>query len=293
MPHVILCCKSSLVASIYLERLLESCFNEVIPLHRSSACTFETIEYRTSPFYHEINLERISNSDKNTFTSLLNSIVNHTSFSKRRHIIILNNIDKMPSNVETTLHSIIEKYSQTTWFVMVSTHVSKIPILLGSRCLTINLQVNMKHIFNKLKPTFVNEQKIDDMLLVCEQDPLNMCILLELKHPENYRTHLFGFVYSYLDEMICSFRKCSIKPNSEHYLAYSSCLREFVTKISASCVLCKDVAMQIIKYTSLYYPNRINAVLDCVVEMEHLCHVVNKHIFVYESCIDKVIQILA
>jgi hypothetical protein len=298
MPNIVICSRSMLVSTIYLEKLLEVYHGERVSFERAEKCTYGTIDYKTSAFFHEINMNCLQNCDRVTLVELLNSIVDHQSFSSRRHVIVLNNIDLMPNNIESTLHSIIERHNHTTWFVMVSSHTSKIPNMLKNRCLEVKLNLNVRTLYESLKNqlgmphTHINDDNLDEFMLLCDHDPVNMCIMLEIENCENYRSHLFGFVRTHMDGLIAEFRVLGSPFSVVDYSKYAIHVREFATKTSSACIPLKDFAMQILKYTRLYFPKHTRSVLAIVSEMECLSHSINKHIFILEASIDKLVQLL-
>lgn len=296
MPNVIICCKSSIVIKHYIEKLLTNMFQDNIVLDKAQSCSHQNILYKTSNYYHEINLECVQNSDKNVFVELLSSIVDHRSFSKRRNVILLNNIDLMSHSLGYSLHSMVEKYCSTTFFIMTSNRMASIPSLIQSRSLTINISIDMKHIYDLLIKSVgkkkVTGKKLDDVLFFCDNDPLNMCALLELDDYENYRTHLFGFVFESFNSFVSCLTHALETKVENMYKQYYVQVREFSVKVLSSCVPINDLAKHVIKYVSIYFPCQLNEVISLVASMEHASHNINKLVFVIDTYVDKIARVL-
>ncbi len=305
LPNLIISCKSSMVSSSYLEQLLSVYYGgDVVSFERTQTCIFDSIEYRTCQYFHEINLDCVQNSDRCGFTGLLNSIVDHHSFSKRRNVIILTNVDHVQKNLECTLNSIIEKHFQTTWFILVTSHPSGIHQLLKSRCFCINVNISLRLLYDQLYMAIselkldnvdryrIPDANLDEMLTLCDNDPLNLGILVELQHCENYRTHLFAFVTGYFDRLIELFNLFNLSPSTNSYTVYASLVRELAIKINTVCIPLKFIGLHILKYVHLYYPCKTHNVLQSIVEMEHLSHTINKQIFVMETYFDNIVRTL-
>jgi len=295
LPHIMLFGKSPFVLRKYIEHFLTRYSGTSTDIKRAALATFDGpkqtfIQYRSGSFYTEIDMDH---ADKFLLSELIKSIADHKGFGQKRHIIILNRIERMPEHMESALRNILENFTKNTLFVIVANETGRLNETIKSRCMIVNCNINMDKICRlflesidiKLLDSFVNDPVGRRRVLMhCDNDPINLAILCELDNPMQYKGHLYCLIDSGINAMIVSYKK-------QDLLEYSQRLRDFAIKIGAACVPIKDVAVQLLEYAHVYWYEKIPDVVECLTDMEHASNLVNKHIFVLENYIDKIVRI--
>lgn len=293
IPHLYLFGKSNMVVNIALKLLVHGIENDNIDINKYVTKYFEHIEFKVYPHYYEIDVHELNHYDKNNVSALVQSLVDHKSVTNRRQIIVFRNISKISKTMETCIKTILDMFVENAFFILVS-HTSNTSDIIKSRCCFCNVNIKLENIIFQCleitRPLLIPVLRSDKdalffILNKCENDPLNLCILLEQEHPFHFRGYLFGMIEYYFDSMITSKKKSDEK-------TFNVILRDFVVKLGASAIPYNIISKVIITYLNLYYSHKVGECIPILADMEYSSKTINKQIFTGEHFISCIIHLI-
>lgn len=297
MPHLFFYSKSKQTLKIYLSLLCSNYYNTNITLNNMFSQSHEPMKgnpilFKANNYLTILDMSQTKFYDRNSFSSFMVSLVNHKSLNHpKRFIVVCENINGLSYNLQLSFKHVLEKYSDTTWFILcdyLKPFLS--PLFQGfvtSFRLNLKMEVLLMDFIEKCYPELLKHNICNnsiELLKLCDGDPVNLCILLNLDPYMNYRGHLFGLIQFYFDHIYFTMK------NEKQRESFSA-LRELCIKLSASCIPVHIVAKAILRYTELYFPQCCTTIVEFLSDMETTILYSQKPLLAYEEYIEKIIHV--
>jgi len=255
VPNIYIDSKSHVVTWAYINTLVCRLVN--LPISNLFACLQNDVErdflYNNYMFVINVNSDSIK---------VIKSLVEQKCLITERHIVIINVTDKLRGHLALALSSVINKYTNTTLFILVNISKQYIP---RSIC---NLLLNIDLAFDIAR--FKKDAKVDPDMYVPSDDPMNLCIMMSTCTIPR-QTHLETYVHRALNELVTN--RC--KP------VYLNGVRELAVRIGAGIVPIRMLSQIILRWRADAETVAILAELDSCARQS------SKEIFAFEHFIQK------
>lgn len=311
LPHILMHGRSSLVMHYFVQEFLSRYYGEEVDMNRAAKVSFShgrqlNIPFRSSRYFSDIDLGlTTSNNDRLAFCALVEAMTDHMAvYGNKRQVVVLRNIERVPEHMEASLRNLLDDYSTTTLFLLLScSGVSKTQNMVGGRVMVVNVHCNAMALLDMLAQRMgcceissATDAEKRGFLERCQHDPVNMCLLMQVQSPLSHRGNLFAFVFDSMVGLTSS--RASLHTNqdqiNEGFIAYTKLLREFAVKVGAACVPLNELSKTLIAVAGMIagqwhddYDEIMQHVVSMLSDMEHMSCVVNKNIFVLERYLDR------
>ena len=203
---------------------------------------FKKINIKTNTIIHIFNLKEINGSNvEDLFQYLFELIKTKIYYSdKKNRILIFNNFNHIKKNIQYKLRVIIEKYRQSTLFILISDKYDSITEPIKSRCLSIRI------------PSISN---IDKRKHIREIVPHKKYSELSKIFDESYKTHNLEYIklYSIFDEGL---KNGFINPYSIILDKIDTIANKRII-IEEDIQLIKDISYNIMKFNFINFYNEL------------------------------------
>ena len=295
MPHAMLFGNSQLVTRMIARKHVFTIKNITQPydelkyvevIYESTTVSKLAASYKSYNDFIEIDVDGM---DKMILGEVMKSIVQQKTVTGQRHVMIIYGVDGLNENMISSMRKLLEIYASNAYIIMTTSSMSRIHEAIKSRCIVINCNIGGRGIYQMTKafvkvvrPDICNKEHILNIVKQCDNDILNVCVLLELANPHLYKGHLVCFVNKRIDELV-EVKQIDIGE-------YERLLREICTKLSAACIPINALAKLII-HENRHNPKICDIVQLCA-DTDHVAMASNKTIFVMEKFIDDIVGIL-
>jgi hypothetical protein len=208
---------------------------------------------------------------------IVNICQQKTVLGGKRHVIVMNIVDKLKSNIALAIKSIINKYTNNALFIVRNDNGVHIDEHLVASCLTVRLVFDHE----LFAADFANAtgKKITTFT-----DPMNMCIALDLPAGADLDP-LQHFVSHHMTHMLNLLAKGDTTVDT-----YGKALRDFCIKVGASCIPIATLGHCILAWLEKRGNVDVSDYVGSVAQMEHMTKCVTKPLFALELKIDEIVQ---
>ena len=182
-----------------IKKQLYKVLNKYYKINSSEKITTKYITYEKTNLYYEFNM-KIMNQNISSFIEIIQDIVYSKNFFGEyvNKIIVLNNFIQMKASLQSILRVYIEKYRETTVFIILTDKYDGIIDPIKSRCLCIRFPLltksDKRQIIYKNKVSEINTDLYDHVYEINSESTINEFL--------NYNFILYsGFQTPY--ELIC------------------------------------------------------------------------------------------
>lgn len=253
LPNLYIKSTSPMLTWAYVNTLISIIINK--DKHVSNL--FENL-HQESNYLHN-NYMFVINTDSECIKTLKH-IVQHKCLVADRHIVVLSIVEKLKHSLSLALSSLINKYTSTTLFIIVNHSNQFVPRFIYNNLFVVQLACKIE--------TLKNDLKVPEHIMVPNNDPMNLCIILEYGQSE---TKIQDFIHKSLDNLVLS----------KGTLSYYAKLRDFVVKIGAGGVPPSILCNMIIKWKPC------SETTELVAELDHALRLSNKEMFSLEHFFQK------
>lgn len=202
----------------------------------------------------------------------IKGIVEQPSITLNRHciIIICNEVLKNKA-IYKSINSLINKYIDNAFFIFLNVNNSYISNVITHTFLYLHVKIDVKSL---ISDNF-SEDIFNPIMELIDNDPLNLCILLDVKclEPE---TKLEKYILKNLEKLTNEYRSSSV--------SYFTSLHNFCICLNSGCIPINKLATIILKYKSSC------EIVSLLTEMDWTYKNINKTIFAIEHYLDKIIK---
>jgi|688.fasta_scaffold36906_7 DNA polymerase III delta prime subunit len=265
VPHMLFYGPTSSGKKTLIYAMINNIHNNAYPIQKYRNIKFDDItingnlipiNYIQTPYHFEFNLSEFGLCDTDVIISYIQKIIEYKTINNSFHIIILRHIDRLSTDTQKTILSLMDKYISTTRFIFIANNIQPIYSCLKSRLLSIRVPTpNKINIYNYIQysyPSLSNKQ-IDKIIECSNYNLYNLCNLLpSIKQciDANPNTIL---TENKLDEIlktpnIKSIIETLIPHIKEHNITSIKTIRTILYDLLLSNIQIKDVFSNIVAY---------------------------------------------
>ena len=256
------------------------------PNHNIREKEIDGLNVRYTQYYHILDL---TNTDLPLYVKFIKDISQQQNIVYKRPIIVLNVIEQLRDFAR--VQSAINKYCANVCFIVISHNNSFIPPCMRQLCLSLRFEFDFRSFAKQMLRKNGKEDwiaHIDQLEELASGCPLNLSLLMELEHPDQYIDLAQKLFQKQIDLLIAKY-----KHKTTTILSYGECLRAFVLKISAACISVSRACELILEVANNTYPKSTENIIHLLAEMEYYANLSSKEIFSLEYYINEIICCLA
>lgn len=290
IPNIMLHGKDEFIKDHYIHKLIEHLHGGVYKRCKDKprTCYIDETQYKnkakyvTSTYYLRVDMDVSNLNDKSSAINLLKNLTMNRSIDNNRLIIILDRVDTMPINTDYALRKILEQ--PNILFILNARNINKVDFTLYSRCLSVNLNINMQNFIRMF--CLLNNIECDKHINSNYDDIVSFVIRLSCDNAE-YANHIYSYISNYFTSTIPLFIKNDI--------ACITNAKQCANKLHSACVPIHIIAKHVVQYLkdNQYSAHHFYNALELLAEHDTKSKQVNKLIFVYESLFFRLAQILS
>jgi len=199
-----------------------------------------------------------------------------------RHLIVINIVDKLKTNVALAIKSIINKYTNNALFIIRNDNGHYIDQHIFTSCQIVRLTINHELFHSDFRKAIGLEETATTSGYT---DPMNMCIAFEYQADVD---PLSTFVNHHMDNLINTLSNPTSTVDT-----YGKALREYCIKVGASCISIATLGHYMITWmqnNSVIDNELATDIIHEIAMMEHMTKCVTKPLFALEHHVDEIIQ---
>ena len=163
-----------------------------------------SLKYLRTPFHYEINLYEYGLYDKNMVTEFIKEITKYKSIKEGEFkFIILKNIDKVSTQCQLSLRSVMDKTFKTTRFIYTAENINKIDNSFLSRLNSIIVPKPKKEFIKEYIKNYFDDEKIYFKILEFSDNNITIVnnLIYSLKN-SNLNIDKFFKLFNFTDKII-------------------------------------------------------------------------------------------